>query len=186
MKPDVTVVTASIPDRHDMLLECMESVRRQTYKVAEHRIGIDTRGEGQKACCHIRNDLGSTARTRFLIFLDDDDLLLPDHVESLVSSWDDGYGMIYSFCDRWKQAYDPGKLKRGNYIPVCAGMMEVSAFKEVKGYPDDPGMADHKVWLQLQERNPNFGCVERVTYVIRPKGDRSIRPYWESEKSETS
>jgi hypothetical protein len=73
----VAVVIASIPERFNMLLRAMESVRTQTLGPVETRIVIGMpRLKAYKAACEVDAE--------FVTWLDDDDYMLPDHLETLV------------------------------------------------------------------------------------------------------
>ena len=73
---DVTVITPTIPGREALLKECKESVRKQTMRPKEHLVGIDVDRRGPAA---IRNSLVEKVETEWVAFLDDDDLLMPNH-----------------------------------------------------------------------------------------------------------
>jgi hypothetical protein len=73
---DVTVITPTIPGREILLEECKESVRKQTMRPKDHLIGVDVDGRGPAA---MRNSLVEKVKTEWVAFLDDDDLLMPNH-----------------------------------------------------------------------------------------------------------
>lgn len=77
---DVTVITPSLPERHDLLAAAMRSVRDQSAPAAEHLIGVDHEGAGPAS---VRTRLVEAARTTWVAFLDDDDTLYPHHLEIL-------------------------------------------------------------------------------------------------------
>ena len=76
---DVTVITPSMPSRERFLAEAMASVAAQTVPVA-HLIIVD---EG-RSVAEKRNALVEAADTEWVAFLDDDDLLDPHHIETLL------------------------------------------------------------------------------------------------------
>ncbi len=75
---DVTVITPTIPGREHLLEECMASVEAQTMKPVAHVVGLDAGREGP---AKVRNDLVRGIETEWIAFLDDDDLLMPNHFE---------------------------------------------------------------------------------------------------------
>lgn len=77
---DVTVCTATIPTRVELLQRAIQSVTNQTLKVKEHFIKIDLDKLGQPA---VLDQIIEQATTKYVAILDDDDELLPNHIELL-------------------------------------------------------------------------------------------------------
>jgi glycosyltransferase involved in cell wall biosynthesis len=77
---DVTVCTATIPTRVELLQRATQSVTNQTLKVKEHSIKIDLDKLGQSA---VLDQIIEQATTKYVAILDDDDELLPNHIELL-------------------------------------------------------------------------------------------------------
>jgi glycosyltransferase involved in cell wall biosynthesis len=77
---DVTVCTATIPTRVDLLERASKSVQNQTLKVKEHSIKLDLEKLGQPL---ILDQIIKEAKTKYVAILDDDDELLPNHIELL-------------------------------------------------------------------------------------------------------
>lgn len=78
---DVTVCIPSIPTRQGLLRRALGSVYRQTHPVAAVSIAHDLDHEGAWTT---RNRALAGVRTTWTAFLDDDDELLPHHVEHLL------------------------------------------------------------------------------------------------------
>lgn len=74
---DVTVCTPTIPTREDLLRRAAASVAQQTVHVAVS-VALDVDGDG---AAETRNRAWRNADTEWIAFLDDDDVLCPDHVE---------------------------------------------------------------------------------------------------------
>lgn len=89
---DVTVITATIPPRAGMLGRCVESVHRQTLKPAAHLLEVDVHRTGAAAT---RDRLLGRVDTEYVAILDDDDELLPDHLQTLRGAAD-GHDLVYS------------------------------------------------------------------------------------------
>lgn len=70
----VSVLTATIPGRENMLRECEASVAAQTFRDYEHLIVLDDNGSG---CAATYNTLADQADSKWLFILADDDLMLP-------------------------------------------------------------------------------------------------------------
>jgi hypothetical protein len=79
---DVTLVTVTQPSRRHFLPEMMESVAAQTVLPAAHVLVWD-HGDGFEAT--VNRGVGMV-ETDYYCLLDDDDLLLPDHVETLTGN----------------------------------------------------------------------------------------------------
>jgi glycosyltransferase involved in cell wall biosynthesis len=77
---DVTVCTATIPTRVELLERAIKSVTNQTLKVKEHSIKLDLDKLGQPA---VLDQIIEEATTKYVAILDDDDELLPNHIELL-------------------------------------------------------------------------------------------------------
>jgi hypothetical protein len=77
---DATVVTPSIAERGPLLQRALRSVHRQTLKVTDVAIAFDVErlGSGPTRTRALRS-----VRSRWTLFLDDDDELLPHHVDTL-------------------------------------------------------------------------------------------------------
>jgi glycosyltransferase involved in cell wall biosynthesis len=80
MKSDVTVCVPTFPAREHLLHRAVESIRTQSYRPVEVCIASDHDAEG---AAPTRNRAWRLADTEWVAFLDDDDELLPNHIESL-------------------------------------------------------------------------------------------------------
>lgn len=77
---DVTICTATISTRTELLKRAIESVKNQTLQPFEHLIILDSNKEGH---CIILDKMINQAKTKYVAILDDDDELLPNHIELL-------------------------------------------------------------------------------------------------------
>lgn len=181
---DVTVCTPSIPHRHEMLKQCMESVRKQTAEPQSHLIGIDyARVGGAK----MLNNLISQATTEWIVPLADDDILYPNFIERLVSEAGDA-DMIYPWCEvtgtrkNWNpnSHLDIERLRTDNYIPATV-LIRRSTWEELGGYPDVV-CEDHAMWVKMIEAGKTIKCLPEVLWEYRFHGrnisDGEIPP-WE-------
>ena len=73
----IAAVVVSLPERHDLLVEALGSVHRQTRAPDDTVIGIDPRRYGEVANM---NRLIRATDCDWLAFLHDDDLWLPEHL----------------------------------------------------------------------------------------------------------
>ena len=79
-KADVTVCTATIPSRAEMLERAIDSVKNQTLQPKDHIIKLDDQKQGQAA---VLDSIVEEAQTKYVMMLDDDDEFLPIHIQSL-------------------------------------------------------------------------------------------------------
>jgi hypothetical protein len=154
---NVTVAIPSIPGREQLLARALESVAAQT--TAPRRILVHTDTERHGAAW-TRNRLLRQVRTGWVAWLDDDDELLPDHLEVLIQGANDSQAdLIYSnpevvgapdplaVCDDdgnvvqspvdvpFGPAQERWLRERGNFIP-CPVMVRTALLKQVGGYPE--------------------------------------------------
>jgi len=178
----ITVVIPHIPVRHLQLLQAIRSVQLQTLPADAISIVTDTqrRGAGRT-----RNLALAMARTRWVAFLDDDDLFHPDHLEVLMGhAMQTGAKVVYSSCrvvhaqlgeippdhpgwDEWGRPgkeFDPELLRQRSYIPVTSlvdrGLAQRSTFVPPPGsHYDDWGF-----YLGLLDLGATFSHINKVTW----------------------
>lgn len=162
----ITVVTPTIRGREDLLAECAESVRRLRLP---HLVELDEDGVGPAV---IRNRLAARVTTDWVVFLDDDDLLLRNFVmavrphltgdaDVVYTDWHlTGAGAPWPLDD-----FDAERLTVENFIPVTA-CVRVAAFRKVGGFPDVP-FEDHGLWKALLAAGSRFVHVPQVAWWYR-------------------
>lgn len=79
-RADVTICTATIPKRADLLLRAIASVKNQTLKPQTHIIKTDLKKIGGAA---MLDEIVSEVKTTYIAILDDDDEFLENHIEVL-------------------------------------------------------------------------------------------------------
>lgn len=170
IKGAVTVCTPSLPSRHEMLVECMESVRNQTYPAYEHRISLDYARTGLPAA--VLNRIVEGVRTEWVAPLADDDLLYPYHLEKLIEV-SEGADMIYPWCRVtgtrvWNpnSYFDERKLRRGNYIPATV-LIKTQMVHEFGGYDDGQVCEDHAMWIRMLDAGKVIKCLPYATWEYR-------------------
>jgi len=181
---DVTVCTPSLPHRNEMLAECMESVRNQTWTPKAHLVGIDyERIGGPKTL----NKLISAADTEWIAPLADDDLLYPNYIEELVHNAGDA-DMVYPWCEvtGTRNGWNPNatldieRLKQSNYIPATV-LLRRSAWEQLGGYPEVV-CEDHAMWVKMIDAGMQIKCVPKILWQYRFHGrnisDGKLEP-WE-------
>ena len=111
---DVTVCTATIPPRADLLQRAITSVENQTLKVKEHLIECDSEKEGHTI---ILDRMIKKAKTKYVAILDDDDELLPNHIELLYKKIEETKADLVYPHFKYSSFHDAGHLERFKGIP---------------------------------------------------------------------
>lgn len=95
MTVPVTVITASLPHRNDLLEQARQSVADQTLGPVRHLVDVDP----DVSVAVSRNRLLERVVTEWVAFLDDDDLLDPHHIETLLVRARQGdVDVVASYC----------------------------------------------------------------------------------------
>jgi glycosyltransferase involved in cell wall biosynthesis len=157
---DVTVCTPTIPHRSEMLQECMESVRNQTWTPKAHLVAVDFERVGG---ARMLNQLIDAAKTEWIAPLADDDLFYPQYIEKLLSNAGDA-DMIYPWCEvtGTRNGWNPNslldieRLKKDNYIPATV-LIRKSAWEKLGGYPEVV-CEDHAMWVKMIDANIKSCC----------------------------
>lgn len=176
---DLTVVTPTVPGRETVLAECVAAVR---VLGLPHLVGVDVDGAGPAV---VRNRLLRQARTGWVLFCDDDDLLLPNYVDVVTPHLPAG-DVVYT---SWELvgAEEPAPLSRfdanllpyRNFIPVTA-CVRTGLVRGVGGFPDEPN-EDWALWRLLLAERARFVHVPEVAWVYRRRlGGRNEAPLLES------
>jgi glycosyltransferase involved in cell wall biosynthesis len=184
----ITVLTATLGRRPEMLAEAVESVRAQTFTDWEHVVVDDGSGavpelDGVRVLHVSHRGLGPArnaglelARGEAIALLDDDDLWYPDH---LATVWDamqeTGADVVYADCDETGRRdghrievrpFDGELLQRENFICVPATLVRTSALRSVGGFPAG-SLEDWGLWKAMHARGARFHFVARRTVAYR-------------------
>ncbi|MGQ9830626.1 MAG: glycosyltransferase [Thermochromatium sp.] len=202
------------------LAETLDSVAAQTYRPIEVVL-IDVRGTRELDASLLLGDadrlmirlvsngrrlgrgaaanLGlDSAQGEFLLFLDDDDWLLPEHVAGLVEAIQSREGAKAAYagieCRRrtadggWEvahvfnQPYDPRRLLFENYLPIHAVLFARSLVGESLRFDESLEVyEDWDFWVQLSALTPLIH-VERVTGVYRIQGASGFGLHQDDER----
>ena len=137
------------------------------------------------------------AKGEYCLFLDEDDLLYPDHLHYLHEGVkQSGSGVAYSWSEERRVERDAqgtilrtGKWKRrrrerfsllqliaGNYLPINAVLFSRTLYKRAGGFDEDMNcLEDWLLWLRFAAIEPRFHCVPRVTAVYHTSLDVAAR-----------
>jgi hypothetical protein len=182
MSPRVALLTASIPTRAHMLSQAIESVAEQTVQPKFHHIGVDHAHEGAAT---VYNRLARTVGccVEWVTFLDDDDLLFPEHLETLGAATGPDVDVVYSGCevvgsafcpyDTLPTHFDEEALASRCTVPITA-MVRLEWFNRVGGFPAVHAY-DHELWKNLAAAGAKFKAVPEVTWQYRIHGHNRSR-----------
>ena len=175
-RPDgVTVITPTLASRADLLAEATASVAAQTYTgPVVHAVGRDRFRRGP---ARMRNTLLTRATTRWVAFLDDDDVLLPRHLELLVGEGErtgaDVVGSQYRVegddAVHGHVVFDADEMRRGNYLPPTV-VARVDAVLRAGAFDPKDHYEDWGLWVRMLAIGATFTIVPEVTWVKRHRG----------------
>ncbi|MDQ1349418.1 MAG: hypothetical protein QG573_2797 [Acidobacteriota bacterium] len=210
LAPLVSVIVRT-RDRPALLREALASLRRQTFRDFETLVVADggtapaesvlgtTPGEGGLALLHRSPPHGraralnaglDAARGRFIAYLDDDDLFLPDHLETLARflAGSDSYRVAYTDVEQveqtlgadgryhagrrlvvYGQPFDPHRLLSSNYISLIGLMHAATDLRYDESFDI---LEDWDFMLRLAERG-RFHRLAAITAVYRVRDDQS-------------
>ena len=218
--PLVSIITRTYAGRDLFLKQAMYSVAHQTWRNIEHIIvedGVssmqtlvesvaDTTGcatryiaNGKKGRSSAGNTGLAMARGRWCLFLDDDDLLFSDHVETLALALMDRPDAVASYSLAWevvtdtsclgeggyreidyrlptvfKQEFDHEILMKHNYFAIQSVLFERTLVVERGGFEDDLEVLEDWVLWNKYARNNQFVYVPKVTSLYRTPADELI------------
>lgn len=169
---DVTLIIPTIPPRKDELNRLLTSAHVQTIPATWVHIEPDAEATGSAAT---RNRALECVDTTWVTFADDDDILLPDHIETLSKAQlESGADVVYSWYtvidggvdprpDRFGKPFDAKELRRGSYIPVNS-LVRTSLAKMAKFEWKD-GLDDWYFYLKLLDLGAIFHHVPKKTFL---------------------
>lgn len=183
----VTVVTPHIPTRSFELTRAVASVAAQTVPPDYHVISTDRQHIGSAAT---RNQALYMVSTSWIAFLDDDDEMLPHHLEVLLqNAWRTGASVVYTGCrvldaqanpipvkeewGRFGHAFDGELLKTKAYMPVTCLVLASLAKQALFGPPAHEPKSDYDDWgfyLRLLGLGAVFVHVPEITWVWHHHG----------------
>ncbi|GAB3282043.1 glycosyltransferase [Parahaliea aestuarii] len=220
--PLVSVIIRTFPGRGAWLQESAQSALNQSYPnleiiIAEdgepshsHLIGelnkklVDSRfltylAKGKQGKSKTGNHGLASASGQFLMFLDDDDLLYPAHVELLIrhllaspgtkaayglafevhTRIDDTPGqyeeVFYCLPKMMLRNYSRENLERDNLFPIQTVIFERSLYEELGGFdPEKQYLEDWDLWLRYASKT-QFLAVPVVTSLYRTPAKASER-----------
>jgi len=195
-------VIISTYNRPDMLVRALQSVHNQTYKdfeiVVVNDNGVDveniikkSRQEGRTTYVRHEKNRGSAAsrnsglkvaRGRYVVYLDDDDIFYPDHLDTLVKFLENSdYKVAYTDAYRAVQRrmggefevverdvpysvdFDYDLILIENFVPLLCFMHEKGCLDEVGSFDENLlTFEDWDLWIRMS-RKFEFAHIKKVT-----------------------
>lgn len=165
---DVTVCTATISTRKELLERAKQSVMKQTLKPFEHLIKEDVERLGQPA---VLDDLIARSTTKYVAILDDDDELLPNHIELLYNKiLETDADLVYPHF-RYSNISDAGHLERfrglawdnnhPHQVPVT-WIAKRDVILEVGGFSGDFNIDSYIVDNEGNRMGQDFNLIQKL------------------------
>jgi len=163
---NITVLTATIPERSSMVVNAIKSVSEQKIKPANHIVLVDVKKQGN---FDTYQKLLHMANTEWVCYLDDDDILYPDHLEKLIKN-SEGYDVIYSNPKvqdplgiiNYESEFDYNRLQKESIVPITA-LVKRKLMLGVGGF-DRRQDCDWLMWKKLASNGARFNKINNVTW----------------------
>lgn len=180
MTSGVTVIVATIPPRGLLLRQALASVAGQTVQPDGIVVEYD---HGRTGAAATKNRALAKVGTEWAACLDDDDTLLPWHLETLLAA-SPGFDVVYSWPemdgaadprpDRYGKPFDPDELRRGSFIPTTT-LIRAKLAKRVGGYQRPAGSIydDWGLYLAMLDAGARFVHVPARTWRWRVQGQNT-------------
>lgn len=192
MSPTVTVGIPHIQPRQLLLQRAVASVDAQTHQPDSIVIHLDVYREGPALT---RNRILDQVTTDYVAWLDDDDELLPHHLETCMKYAEaEDADLVYPWYKRFdrfdpfgsRPPYPVGKafndelrehlLTKNNFIPVTT-VIRTELLKEVGGFPlpwvedwPHPSNEDWGLWRRLLRAGARFTHAPSETWIWHRHG----------------
>jgi len=184
----ITVLTATLGRRPEMLAEAVASVATQTFTAWEHivvddgsfsvpdRPNVRVVHVSHRGLGPARNAGLAHARGDAIALLDDDDVWLPEHLATVWSTMTaTAADVVYADCieEGRRDGYhldvgpfDPDRLAIENFICVPATLVRTTSLRAVGGFPDT-ALEDWELWKRMHAAGMSFAFVPRKTVRYR-------------------
>ena len=220
--PKITVITRTYRGRGVFLKQAMQSVFNQTYpnielvvaedggnsqlelvesisKCAPANVAVKFLANEKIGRSGVGNAAMAIAQGKYFMFLDDDDLLFSDHVETLMQclsadpALDAAYSLAFEVATRvnddkthyveelfytppvFRQPWDYEVMQRHNFIPIQSIMFKKELYQRWGGFDLElDQLEDWNLWL-CYGYEANFRYIEKTTSLFRTPAESSVR-----------
>ena len=216
--PKISIITRTHGKAREHLENVIASVLNQTYQNIEHIIVEDRTDDGKDIVDQLAKKYGqrlkyiksdgegrsycgnygaSQSTGEYLCWLDNDDILYADHIETLVSSFNTNPDAVCSYALAWEalsetkngkieetklllpashnQPYDKQRLLTENFIPIQAIIFKKTLFDLYGGFHEAfSQLEDWNLWTRYAQHGP-FIFTPKVTSLYRTPLDPKIR-----------
>ena len=184
----ISVLTATLGRRPAMLDEAVESVRAQTFSDWEHIVvddgsfrvpemdGVDVVHVTHRGLGPARNVGLERARGEAVALLDDDDVWLPHHLETVWNEMERTEAdVVYADCEEvgrrdghhiQVRPFDSSLLATENFLCVPATLVRTSSLRAVGGFPAG-SLEDWGLWKAMHAAGMRFSFVPSKTVLYR-------------------
>lgn len=167
----ISVLTAALPERTEMLQEAIASVRAQTFGAVEHLYALDLEHQGAGP---VLNRLLEEAAGEWVMVLDDDDLLDPNHLDVCHQHFPD-HDVVYSLprvegavFRQYDEPFNPAVLAVRNIVSHTA-LMRTNMVRALGGW-NPVRWFDWDLFTRLDSVGAEFHQVPEVTWTYRIHG----------------
>lgn len=169
----VTIIVPTIPERvRTFTPRAMRSVYRQDYSPIGVMMIVDGDHDGAAVT---RNRGIMVTRSEWVAFVDDDDVIYPHHIRTLLEhALATGADVTYSHYLTFRNGepcgdplggsareFDAVRLRKSNYIPVTT-LCRTDAVKSAGGFQSDP--EDYGLWIAMLNAGATFSYVPEITW----------------------
>lgn len=187
----VAVVIPTIPPRRELLRRTLSSVFHQTRLPDQVIVEPDPDKTGAAAT---RNRANARVVTDYIAVLDDDDELLPNHIEALMKAaeadpeadvlypipeYEDGMQRVCLYVNgirtepwglEWSDDHRNSMFSVGSFIPHTV-LMKTETLRDVGGYDEDPSpktpFDDYNLFIKMIRNGGKFVHVPETTWIWR-------------------
>jgi len=169
LKPGITVVIPTIPPRTALLNRALRSVFAQTMPATAVSVAVDLNREGAAST---RQRALDAVWTRWVAFLDDDDELLPNHLETLFGAAEvNEASYVWS---RYRVAYPI------HHVGAMGANLPLHKFARPEGDPYPLGRGTFEQWNDDQPAQTTITTLVR-TELAREVGGFTPTPLLDDE-----
>lgn len=206
MTAPITVLTATLGRRPELLAEAVSSVRAQTLPPLEHIVvddgsysvgpieGVRVVRVSHRGLGPARNAGLEVAAGTAVALLDDDDIWWPEHLATVWAAMEaTGADVVYADCDEVGRRdgyaitvrdFDAELLEQENFICVPATLVRTSALRAVGGFGAG-SLEDWDTWKRMAQNGARFVHVPTVTVTYRFHTDNLTYGGSDPEKTRT-